>query len=363
MADTSFGTNNALAVKLFSRKLFTEALKKCWLYKFIGNDDNSMIQILPDTSEGPGDKITFPLRMQLSGAGVAGDNTLEGNEEDLTMYSDSLLIDQLRHAVRSGGKMSEQRVTFSVREGALDGLSDWWADRIDTCGFNQLCGNTGQADLRYAGNNATVAPSSNAIYYANQEAASGPTTEALVNSGSASAVFKITFLDNAVERAKVNSPAIRPIKLMGDNYYVAFLHPYQVTNMRQSTSTGQWLDIQKAAMQGGLITKNPIFTGAMGMYNNVIIHESTRIPRTSNGSDYTATNLMGAYRAVLCGAQAATIAFGQNSAGNKVEWVEEQFDYGNKLGVAAGMVFGIKKTVFNSKDFGTVVIVSFAQAH
>lgn len=363
MADTSFGTNHPIAVKLFRRRLFTEALKKCWLYRFIGVSDNSMIQILSETSEGPGDKVTYPVRMQLSGAGTSGDNTLEGNEEDLAIYTDSLLIDQLRHAVRSGGKMSEQRVPFSVRESALEGLSDWWADRIDTCGFNQLCGNTAQADLRYTGNNATVAASSANIYYANQELASGATTDALVNSGSASNIFKITFFDNAVERAKTNSPAIRPIKLMGDNYYVAFLHPYQITNMRQSTTTGQWLDIQKAAMQGGEITKNPIFTGAMGMYNNVIIHESTRVPRVVNASDFTSSNLMGAYHAVLCGAQAATIAFGQNNAGNKVEWIEELFDYGNKLGVAAGMIFGIKKTVFNSVDFGTVVISTFAQTH
>lgn len=359
MADTNFGTNNALAVKLFSRKLFTEALKKCWLYRFIGEDDNSMIQILPDTSEGPGDKVTYPLRMQLTGTGVAGDGTLEGNEEDLTVYSDSVIIDQLRHAVRSNGKMSEQRVTFSVREGALDGLSDWWADRIDTCGFNQLTGNSGQSDLRYVGNNTAVAPSSNNVYYAHQELASGATTEALVCSGSASNIFQITFFDNAVERAKTNTPAIRPIKLMGDNYYVAFLHPYQVTSMRQSTSTGQWLDIQKAAMTGGEITKNPIFTGALGMYNNVIIHESTRIPKTTSNGDGNG----GCYRAVVCGAQAGVVAFGQNSEGNRVEWVEELFDYGNKLGVAAGMIFGIKKTIFNSVDFGTVVLATWAIAH
>lgn len=32
------------------------------------------------------------------------------------------------------------------------------------------------------------------------------------------------------------------------------------------------------------------------------------------------------------------------------------FDYGASLGVAAGMIWGLKKTVFNSTDFGTVVI-------
>jgi hypothetical protein len=44
--------------------------------------------------------------MQLSGAGIQGDSTLEGNEEALTLYRDTVLIDQLRHAVRSGGYSS-----------------------------------------------------------------------------------------------------------------------------------------------------------------------------------------------------------------------------------------------------------------
>ncbi|WP_391486487.1 phage capsid family protein, partial [Leclercia adecarboxylata] len=34
---------------------------------------------------------------------------------------------------------------------------------------------------------------------------------------------------------------------------------------------------------------------------------------------------------------------------------EELFDYENQLGVSAGMIFGVKKTVFNSADFGVIV--------
>tara|TARA_R110001583_G_scaffold37058_19_gene121352 strand:+ start:110 stop:250 length:141 start_codon:yes stop_codon:yes gene_type:complete len=41
-------------------------------------------------------------------------------------------------------------------------------------------------------------------------------------------------------------------------------------------------------------------------------------------------------------------------------WVEELFDYENELGVAAGMIYGLKKTVYNSIDFGTVVMSSRA---
>src|SRR6267378_1091201 len=152
MATTSYGVNNALAVKLWAKKLAHESLKETFIFKFIGDDENSVIQIKEETSKSPGDRITVGLRMQLS-----GDGTLEGNEEALTTYSDNVLIDQLRHAVRSAGKMSEQRVPFSVREESRMGLQDWYAGRMDAAFFNQVGGNTAQADTRYTGSNATVA--------------------------------------------------------------------------------------------------------------------------------------------------------------------------------------------------------------
>src|SRR6266480_3129350 len=166
MATTVYGVNHALAVKLWSKKLAHESLKETFIYKFLGDDENSLIQVKEETSKSPGDRITIGLRMQLSGDGVGGDGTLEGNEEALTTYSDNILIDQLRHAVRSAGKMSEQRVPFSVREEARGGLQDWFAGRMDTAFFNHVAGNTAQSDTRYTGSNATVAPSTNNIVYA-----------------------------------------------------------------------------------------------------------------------------------------------------------------------------------------------------
>ena len=105
MAVTNYGTNNALAVKLWSKMLAVEALKATWIYKFIGDGTSSMIQVKDETSKSAGDQVTYGLRMQLSGNGVLGDGTLEGNEEALTTYSDALVINQLRHAVRSQGRM------------------------------------------------------------------------------------------------------------------------------------------------------------------------------------------------------------------------------------------------------------------
>lgn len=346
MATTEYAVNHPSAVKLWSEKLFREALKETWMSKFMGKGSDSMIQTLNNTQKGAGDRITVSLRMQLSGDGVEGDNTLEGNEEALTTYTDNILINQLRHAVRSNGKMSEQRVPWDTREDAMMGLRDWWAGRFDTALFNQLTGNTAVTDTKYTGHNATVAPDAAHIMYPEAQS-----SDAGVASKSASASMKLTWIDYAVEKIKTSSPLVRPIRVKGESKFVMFLHPYQVTSLRTSTTTGQWLDIQKAAMQGGQISDNPIYTGALGEYNGVILHESTRVPLVLSGSTG------GVYRSVICGAQAGTLAFGQNFGGaDGQKWREETFDYGNQLGVSAGMIWGAKKTLFNSADFGTIVV-------
>lgn len=358
MANSSYGVNHPLAVKLWSKKLFREALKQTYFKKFMGEGSSAIIQIKDETSKGPGDRVTVGLRMQLSGDGIQGDGTLEGNEEALTLYNDNFVINQLRHAVRSGGRMSQQRVPFQVREEARMGLQDWWADRIDLSIFNQLSGNTAQSDTRYTGNNATTAPDADHQIFADARA-----TEALVCSASASAAMSLKYIDYAVERAKTLSPLIKPIKIGGEDKYVMFLHPYQITDLRTNTSTGQWLDIQKAALSGGKIADNPIYTGALGEYNGVILHESTRLPRTVNAADFTTTNLAGCYRAVFCGAQAGLMGYGRDNSAENMTWVEELFDYENQLGVSAGMIWGCKKAVFNSADFATIVVSTFSQKH
>jgi len=352
MADTNYGVNHPLAVKVWSRKLIHEALKETWFNRFVGSDSNSVVQMKNDLEKGPGDRIRVGLRMLLNGDGVLGDNTLEGSEESLTTYYDDLLIDQLRHAVRSRGKMSEQRVPFSVREEARLGLTDWWSDRLDTMFFNQLTGNTNVSDLRYTGMNATVAPTS--VIYGNSDVCS--TAASL----SASTTFALSLhdFDRAVALAKTRSPMIRPIKQGGDSYYVAFLHPFAVFLLRNQSNNGVlWGDIEKAKIQGG--KESGIFTGAIGVYNNVIFHEAVRLPDMTGIGTPNSGATTDYRRAVLCGAQAMIMGYGQEG-GSSVSWTEELFDYKNKLGVEAGMIFGMKKSQYNATDYGVITLVGYA---
>jgi N4-gp56 family major capsid protein len=348
MAETNYPVGHALAVQHWSKKLAVEALSKTDMLRFMGKGSDSMIQYKEEAKK-VGEKITFGLRMQLTGDGIDGDNTLEDNEEALVTYSDSIWLDQLRHAVRSKGAMSEHRVHHSTRDEAKDGLADWWADRIDTSFFNQL-GGVSSAATKYSGMQAAVDPiaASDTDHYFFPDS---DTSEADVASSGASSIFQLSLIDEFVAKAKTISPLIRPIKIKGGSYFVAFLHPFQVYDLRTNTSTGQWLDILKAAMTGGQVTKNPIFTGALGMYNGVVLHENTRVPL---GVGQTQVR-----RAIFCGAQAGAVAFAKGNGPNKFSWKEKAFDYDNKLGVAAGAIWGAKKCRFNSKDFGTIICPTY----
>lgn len=309
MAATVYGVNDALTVKNWAKELEVEALKKTYFGKFVGTSANSLIHRKTETEKNKGDKVTFGLRMLATGAGVSGDGVLEGNEESLTTHSDAVLIDQLRHAHRTGGRMSEQRVLFNMRTECKDSLSDWWADRLDTAFANQLVGNTAQTDVKYTGNNATVAPT-HFVYGGNATAESGGSSP--IDSGD---TFSLDVIDRAVEkaRARTDAPMIRPLRMDGEDVYVAFLHDYQVTSLRTNTSTGQWLDIQKASLSANGSAKNPIFSGALGMYNGVVLHRWNRIPAAPGVSTVR--------RAALCGAQAIAMAFGQSNGPSKFTWV------------------------------------------
>jgi N4-gp56 family major capsid protein len=348
MAMTEYGVNAPEAVKLWAKKLNREALAKCYIGDFISESDNALIQEKTETKKQAGDRVRVTLRMQLSGDGVIGDATLEGNEEKLSTYTDDLLIDQLRHAVRSKGKMTEQRVPFSIRAEAKDGLVDWWADRWDTAYFNQVCGYTPQVDLRYTGLNAVIAPTT-------VIRPTGANDQAL-GSGNK---FTLDLIDSAVATAKTSTPIMRPIKIDGQDYFAMFLHPFQVRDLRTNTGTGQWLDIQKAAMSGGQIKDNPIKTGMLGVYNGVMLYETRRVTQGVNSSTGAAISTV--RRAPLVGAQSAIIGFGQGyDSTTSVNWAEELFDYKNQLGVSAGFIAGLKKTRFNSADFSTIVVSTYA---
>lgn len=368
MSTTSYGVNDALAVKLWSKKLDHEALKFTDIGPLIGDDANSIIHRKNELQKGAGDQITYAIRMQLSGAGFTENQLAEGNGESLTTYSDSLVINELGHVVgvKSKNSIDQQRVPFDLRDEAKGGLSDWYAKRYSVAFFNQVCGYTLQSDVRYTGLNAVTAPSSGKIIRQSSRA-----SDDLLVAGD---TFDLSLIDFAKEIAITSTPMIRPATFSGGtmgmggrrdynrtltNKYVMYLHPYQITDMRRNTSTGQWQDLVKAAYQGSG-ANFPIYNGAIGEYNSVVLRQSFDV---TNGISAAGAVVSTVKRAVLLGGQAAMIAFGQDNGPNKYRWNEELFDHKRRLEVSAWTIHGLKKTRYNSADYGTVVVSTYAAAH
>ena len=99
----------------------------------------------------------------------------------------------------------------------------------------------------------------------------------------------------------------------------------------------------------------------LGEYNNIILHESNYVPYGVNS--VTSAAITTTRRAIFCGAQAGIFATGRenkNMPDQKMSYVEETFDYGNQLGVSAGMIWGAVKSRYNSADLATIVMSSYA---
>jgi N4-gp56 family major capsid protein len=361
MAVTAFGTNDPQAVKLWSTVTMREALKATMAKKLMGTNKRSIIQRLTELEKSAGDTIKYDLLMQMTGAGVEGDNRMRDNEEALVYYQDSVAIDQLRnaHAFR---RMSQQRTLHDMRVDAKGNLADWFAGKFDDYMFRSLCGDT---TFSFAGNTATVPDSDHFIVSGDVTKTSAIATDetSLGNNDQ----IQLADLDYAKEAAKTLTPPIRPAIIDGQEYFVVILHTYSVTDIRLDVANSaytDWPTIQMYANKRGL--QNPIFTGALGVYNGMILMESTRLPAFDGAAASTVR------RNLFLGAQAGVFAQGSAYDGiekermgkdNLMSWYEQTDDFGNEKAISVGSIFGIKSSLFNSKDYGKIVITSYAASH
>jgi len=364
MSRTTVGVGDPKAVQRYSEFLAVDTNRKSYFNKKfmgVGEEAQTPLQTIPALEDEAGDKVSYDLVMQLKMKPVQGDSTLRGKEEDLKFYTDSLLIDQQRGGVNTGGKMSRKRSIHDMRKIARVRQSEWWARLFDETFFIYLSGARGvntdyiedTSFTGYAGN-ALVAPDDQHILYGNDS-----TSKASLD---ATDVMDLAIIDRAVARAETMGggttgiPSIQPVMIDGEEHFVLVMHPFQEYSLRRSTGTGGWLDIQKAAAaaEGA---KNPMFKGGLGMYNNVILHKHRS---TIRFSDYGAGGNVEAARALFMGRQAGVVAFGSKGDGLRFDWQEEMEDRGNQVVITTGSIFGVKKTAFTingtSRDFGIMAL-------
>jgi len=358
MAKTIIGLNDPKAVKKYSAFLAVDTARiSYWNKKFMGKGEEAPtpIQMLPHLESDAGEQITFDLSVQLKMQPVEGDDVLEGQEEDLQFYTDQVYIDQLRGGVNTGGRMTRKRTIHNLRKLARKRQSEWWGRVFDELFFMYGSGARGvNSDFifptTYNGfaTNSFAAPDAEHILYGGAATSKG--------SLAATDKFDLNLVDKAKTRATMmgggtqETPQIQPIMINGEEHFCIVMNPWQEYDVRTNAATGQWLDIQKAAA-GAEGRNNPIFKGALGMYNDVILHSHKGVVRFD---DYGAGANVKSSRALFMGRQAMVCAFGSAGSGLRFDWHEEARDNGNQAVITTSTICGIKKTQFNGKDFGMI---------
>lgn len=335
-------------------------------------DDNNIVYVRKDLMKDKGDRITFPLTAKLSGDGVAGDSELEGNEERVLAYSEAVLIDQIRQGVRIEGLLDEQKNAYNMRSDAKQKLSTWLQEFVERQIFLKLGGvnNTSLTDINgnTVGTRSTWSNTPDTIPAADTAGGSGNRYLCADFTNGADSLATTDLITPALisrlrTMAYQASPKIRPLKIKGRNYYVLFVHPRQAYDLRQNAVWAQAM--REAELRG---KDNPIFTESMGVWNQVIVIEHEYVPfldisvagnnfaASGSGTDFAAVD---AYRAILCGRQAAGWAIAEYKPGT---WSEKTFDYDNQTGFAVKMIGGIQKLVFNSLEYGCIALDTAATA-
>lgn len=357
MSQTLVPFGDPKAARKWSANLAVDQRKKSYFEnRFIGTDDNSVIQRKTELESDAGDTISFDLCVQMRNRPTYGDARLEGKEESLRFYTDQVIIDQVRHAASAGGKMSRKRTVHDMRMIAKNRLGDYFARLMDELFFMYLSGSRGinedfiedTAYTGFAGNQFTAPDAAHQMFGGSAVSA------ATVTAGDTMNVTVIERAKNRADMMQARNPQVAnmvPVKIESGEHYVLLMSPFQEFSLRTNTTTGQWMDIQKAAAAAEG-RKNPIFMGTLGMINNVVLHSHRNAIRFNN---YGAGANVLAARALFLARQAAVVAFG-TAGGLRYSWEETTKDYGNEPTVASGFIGGIKKTVFNGRDFGVISI-------
>ncbi len=180
-----------------------------------------------------------------------------------------------------------------------------------------------------------------------------------LDSLAATDILTLNLISRAKIKAQLSAPKIQPLRIGGENFYVMFIHPWQAYDLKAASTGNNWQQIQRDATERG--KTNNIFTGALGVYDGVILHVHEYVPVCQASADFspgaTAAGVQ-AFRSTLCGRQAISFA----EASDSKEIVEERFDYRNKIGYATGLIGGIQKPAFNSLDYGVITVDTGATA-
>ena len=375
MANTNFAALTSEQLTIWSRDFWRVARNMSFINQFAGSGPNAMVQRISElTQSEKGARAVITLLADMTGDGIVGDNTLEGNEEALRAYDIVVQLDQLRFANRLAGRLADQKSVVNFREHSRDALAYAMADRIDQLAFLTMYGVSYGLKNNGALRN-TLGSGQNLSDLAFSSDVSAPTTNRHrrwdATSGLVAGDVTATVAADTIKyetivqlKAYAKDNYIRGIRAAGnEEVFHLFITPQVMADLKLDSDF--LANVRNAGVRG---PSNELFSGSSSlMVDGVMVHEFRHVFNTngatsgasgnagSNGYKWGANADINGSACLFVGAQALAMA----DIGLP-EIVEDSFDYGNQNGISIGKIFGFRKPKYNSdhnsavEDFGIV---------
>ena len=298
MALTNFASLTSEQLTAWSRDFWRQARNMSFINQFAGTGSNAMVQRITElTRSEKGTRAVITLLADMTGDGVTGDYTLEGNEEALRAYDITIELDQLRFANRIAGRMADQKSVVNFRETSRDALAYAMADRMDQLAFLTLSGiaytnktngavrttsatsGLELADLEYA-SDVSAPTAARHLRISGADIATGDTT-------AVTASDKLGYKQIVELKAYAKDNYIRGLRGAGnEETFHLFVTPQQMANLKLDSDF--LANVRNAGVRG---TENSLFAGSSRlMVDGELCHDFRHVFNTAGATADTSSN-------------------------------------------------------------------------
>lgn len=341
-----------LTVQQWDDNFFTDYVRESRFARYMGTDINKIIQMREDLTSKKGKTITFALVNELTGDGVTGNGTLEGNEEGLDSRSHAVSVAPLRHAV-AVTDWDEQQSAIDLRNAGKEQLKIWAKKKMRDGIISALGSINGVAysSATETQKDAWLVDNADRVLFGalNSNNSSNDHSASLANIDNTNDKFSPAIVSAMKELAQNASPKIRPINVLDDQeWFVIFAGSRAFRDIKNNAT------MQQANREARERNKdNPLFTGDDLVWDSCIIRE---IPEIANITGVGAGSI-DVCPVYLCGAQAVGVAWAM-----RTKSTTQVRDYGFVNGAGIAEIRGIEKLIFgtgagdttDTKDHGVV---------
>lgn len=337
-------------------------------------DPGAPIVRITDLETAAGKTVTVDLVHKITKKPTMGDQKLAGRGDNMKFAHDNISINQGRHMLDDGGKMMQQTTGQDLPAIAKQLLKGYVLDLDEETTLYHLAGARGsdygqkhivplESDPEFAGImvNPVLPPTYSRHFYGGDA-----TSIEMLDSTD---TMSLGVIDNLSLFTQEMGSDIHYVQLNPDDadgeepFYVMYITPRQWYDLQQQATTKDYNQMQANALKRSQTYKHRIFQGDMLMRENILVKKFTRRVRFDVGHNVTVckndrdattelkTVAVPVERAVLLGAQALGVAYGQTKTSKShFNLHEEKTDHGNTKEYSVSWCNGKKPLQFTDRD-------------